>query len=95
MICFSGKSTSRTSLRQINPTGKLILIFGNHVKPLDQKYFASHFCKSEVYASRLIPEEGRWPSSPNVGMGLRWTRVASALSCADETPTAYGEVVWS
>jgi hypothetical protein len=22
----------------------------------------------------LSPRKGRWPSSPNVGMGLRWTR---------------------
>ena len=32
--------------------------------------------------TRLIPEEGRWPSSPNVGVGLRWTRAASGVFCA-------------
>jgi hypothetical protein len=29
-------------LRQINPTGKSLLIFRNRVKPLLQKYFPSH-----------------------------------------------------
>jgi hypothetical protein len=27
-------------VRQINPTGKSLLFFGNHVKPGNQKYFA-------------------------------------------------------
>ena len=27
-------------LRQISPTGKSILIYGNHVKPKNKKYFA-------------------------------------------------------
>jgi hypothetical protein len=58
-----------TGLRQINPAGKSVLVFGNRVKPRKQKYSASHFGKSEVKACHLIPEEGRWPSSPSVGMG--------------------------
>jgi hypothetical protein len=51
------------------PWGKSLRILRNRVKPRKQKYSASHFCKSELQLCRLIPEEGRWPSSPSVGMG--------------------------
>src|SRR5262245_37386606 len=64
-------------------------IFGNRVKPRKQKYSASYFCKSEVEAMRLIPEEGRRPSSPHVGMGC-----GGRFCSADERTRAYGEVVW-
>jgi hypothetical protein len=69
-------------------SGKSVLIFGILVKPRNQKYFAGKFCKSEVYASRLIPEEGRWPSSPNVGMGCggRGRRQACVLRRTKRCP---------
>ena len=38
----------------------------------------------------LIPEEGRWPSSPRLG----WDAV-DAGGVLDEAQSAYGEVVWS
>ena len=44
----------------------------------------------------LIPEEGRRPSPPNVGMGCGGRgRRQACFFAPDETPTAYGEVVWS
>src|SRR4051812_49007544 len=47
-------------LRQINPSGKISL-FPKGKSPV-----------------RIMPScplrKGRWPSSPNVGMGLRWTQ---------------------
>jgi hypothetical protein len=49
--------------------GKSVLIFRTVVKPQKQKYSAFYFWKSELQLRRLIPEEGRWPSSPSVGMG--------------------------
>jgi hypothetical protein len=39
LICRRGKSNFCIRLRQINPTGKSLLIFRNGVKPLLQKYF--------------------------------------------------------
>ena len=39
---------------------------------------------------RLIPEKGRWPSPPNVGMGC-----GGRFCSADDRTRAYGEVVWS
>ena len=47
-------------MRQINPTGKISL-FPKGKSPL------------QIHAI-LSRSKGRWPSSPNVGMGLRWTR---------------------
>jgi hypothetical protein len=42
LICRHGKSIRTFGLRQINPTGKSLLIFRNRVKPRNQKYFTSH-----------------------------------------------------
>jgi hypothetical protein len=36
------KQNPAAGLRQNNPTGKSLLIFGNRVKPGNQTYFASH-----------------------------------------------------
>jgi hypothetical protein len=40
----------------------------NLSSPFWQKYFACKFGKSEIELRHLIPEEGRRPSPPNVGM---------------------------
>ena len=95
VICSPGKSHRAHGLRQINPSGKSLLIFGSIVKPPNQKYFAFHFWKSELQLRRLIPEEGRWPSSPSVGMGCGGRGQRQAFFAPDETLFAYGEVVWS
>jgi hypothetical protein len=40
LICFARKHNLYVQLRQINPTGKSLLIFRNRVKPGNQKYSA-------------------------------------------------------
>jgi hypothetical protein len=44
---------------------------------------------------RLIPEEGRWPSSPDVGVGCGGRGWRRRVFAPDEALSAYGEVVWS
>jgi hypothetical protein len=43
----------------------------------------------------LIPEEGRRPSPPNVGMGCGGRGQRRRFFAPDEALSAYGEVVWS
>jgi hypothetical protein len=38
--CLARKCNLVTGVRQINPTGKSLLIYGNRVKPQNKKYFA-------------------------------------------------------
>jgi hypothetical protein len=79
------------NLRQIDPTGKSLLIFGNRVKPRNKKYFA--FPEGQIRGTSIaIPsqEEGRRPSS-RTWDGLRWTPKLRLTSVAE----AYGEDVWS
>jgi len=46
-------------LRQIDPTGKSLLIFRSHVKPQNQKYFASHPTQISSLIRAVLPTEGR------------------------------------
>ena len=48
----------------------------NCVNPHSQKYTSGYSVNQNYKLDRLIPEEGRWPSSPNVGM-----RCGDAVSC--------------
>jgi len=62
-------------LRQINPTGKSLLIFRNGVKPRNQKYSA--FAVGQISARTPAvpcPQEGRFAIVTDVGCGMRWTR---------------------
>jgi hypothetical protein len=62
-------------LRQINPTGKSLLIFRNRVKPRNQKYSA--FAAGQISATTPAipcPQEGRFAIVTDVGCGMRWTR---------------------
>jgi hypothetical protein len=59
LICRRGKPNFAFGLRQINPTGKSLLIFRNGVKPLNQKYFASRLTQITSKSNRLVPPEGR------------------------------------
>jgi hypothetical protein len=85
-------------VRQINPSGKSILIFRNRVKPRNQKYFAGHVGQiSGTSPAILGPHEGRFAI-----VTMRWAEDvmdASAsgerLSSPDENVEAYGQVVWS
>jgi hypothetical protein len=46
-------------LRQINPTGKSLLISRNRVKPRSQKYSASHPTQISSLIRAVLPTEGR------------------------------------
>jgi hypothetical protein len=66
-------------LRQISPTGKSLLIFGNRVKPRNQKYSA--FAAGQISATTPAipcPQEGRFAIVTDVGCGMRWTRQRQA-----------------
>lgn len=56
LICFVYKRNFSMKLRQINTTGKQLLIFRNRVKPRNQKYSA--FVLTQI--SRITP-----PVSPD------------------------------
>jgi len=68
-------------LRQINPTGKSLLIFRNRVKPLLQKYFASPPTQISSLI-RTVParQEGRC-ARHETRDGMRWTRRRQASKC--------------
>src|SRR5258708_8906744 len=62
-------------LRQINPTGKSLLIFRNGVKPRNQKYSA--FAAGQISArtsAAPCPQEVRFAIVTDVGLGMRATR---------------------
>src|SRR5260370_15916210 len=46
-------------LRQINPTGKSLLIFRSRVKPRNQKYSAFALGQISARTSAVLPTEGR------------------------------------
>src|SRR5712672_3204087 len=57
-----------SGLRQINPTGKSLLIFRNRVKPRNQKYLASRPTQISSLIRRLVPTRGAdRASSRNAG----------------------------
>jgi hypothetical protein len=63
-----GKSNPGIGMRQIDPTGKSLLIFRNRVKPLWQKYFAS--LPTQISSLiRTVPfrQEGRFAIVTNAG----------------------------
>ncbi len=76
-------------LRQINPAGKLLLIFRNHVKPVLQKYFCFPLTQISSLIRTSRPDRGALRTSSTWG-GMRWTRLAHLTNGAD----AYGQVVW-
>ena len=67
-------------LRQINPTGKSLLIFRNHVKPRNQKYF--YFRPTQIRCISLaIPSlRGALRNVINAGRDA-----VDAVSALDET----------
>jgi hypothetical protein len=78
-------------IKLVCPTGKSILIFGNHVKPKNRKYFA--FPEGQIRTisiAILLHQEGRSRSSRNAGQGAVDAEVPTTNG-AD----AYGEDVWS
>jgi hypothetical protein len=75
LICRHGKSNFCIRLRQINPTGKSLLIIRNRVKPLLQKYFASLPAQiSSLIRTVSFRQEGRIARRHETRDGMRWTR---------------------
>jgi hypothetical protein len=94
LICRHGKSNFCIRLRQINPTGKSLLIIRNRVKPLLQKYFASLPAQISSLI-RTVParQEGRC-ARHETRDGMRWTRRRQASNSEpDDDAEAYGQVV--
>jgi len=74
LICRHGKSNPGIELRQINPTGKSLLIFRNRGKSLLQKYFASLPTQiSSLIRAVSFRQEGRC-ARHETRDGMRWTR---------------------
>jgi hypothetical protein len=62
-------------LRQINPTGKSLLISRNRVKPVLQKYFASLPAQiSSLSRTVSFRQEGRIARRHETRDGMQWTR---------------------
>src|SRR6266436_4231821 len=82
LICRHGKSNPGIELRQINPTGKSLLIFRNRVKPRNKKYSAFALGQISARTSAVpCPQEGRFAIVTDVGCGMRWTRQRQASEC--------------
>src|SRR5258705_13792664 len=74
-----GKSNPGIELRQINPTGKSLLIIRNRVKPRNQKYFASLPAQiSSLIRTVPFQQEGR----SRVVTSARRDEVDAAAPCA-------------
>jgi hypothetical protein len=74
-------------LRQINPTGKSLLIFRNCVKPLLQKYFCFHLTQISSLIRCLVPPEGRSRVVTTAGrdaVDVKSVRRATAIAGRDE-----------
>ena len=90
LICLARKRNLGASLRQINTTGKSLLIFRNRVKSRNQKYSASR----EGQINRITPPVSRQMRDAR-------DRHERAVRCDGRerretyAPDAYGEVVWS
>jgi hypothetical protein len=63
--------------------------------PQSKNILLSISANQKYKPTRLIPEEGRRPSSLYVGMGCGGRGQRQALLAPDEALFAYGEVVWS
>ena len=83
MDCFASLAMTMwgEQVRQNNPTGKSVLIYGNHVKPNSEIKNISVFQKANQAHIFAIPShsEGRRPSSRTLD-GLRWTLVYASTT---------------
>ena len=67
-------------LRQINPTGKSLLIFGNRVKTRNQKYICFYLTQIRCISITSCPERGALRNVINAGRDA-----VDAGSALDET----------
>src|SRR5258705_7569989 len=80
-------------LRQINPTGKSLLIFRNRVKPRNQKYSAFAVGQISARTSAVLPTEGRaHVNERGAGCGGSGS-VRRAIASRTNDADAYGQVV--
>src|SRR5260370_38290904 len=61
-------------LRQINPTGKSLLIFRNRVKPRNQKYFPSRLTQISCISLTVSSHQRGDRASSRARGGMRWTQ---------------------
>src|SRR5258707_6978377 len=81
-------------LRQIDPTGKSLLIFRNLVKPRNQKYFASRLTQIRCISFPVSSHSRGGSRSSRTRGGMRWTRAVrvtnvltrTAKSCRSDAP---------
>ena len=71
--------------------GQPILIYGNHVKPRNQKYFALSEGQIRATSHASRPDQRGVGHRHERGTGMRWTRMEPVTTA----PDAYGEDVWS
>jgi hypothetical protein len=95
LICCHGKSNLGIGLRQINATGKSLLIFRNRVKPRNQKIFPFASDPNQFTDSRRpVPTRGALRTSRNavrdaVDAAVSGAQIAGRTNDAE----AYGQVV--
>src|SRR5258705_10870411 len=77
-------------LRQINPTGKSLLIFGNRVKTRNQKYICFYLTQIRCISITSRPERGALRNVINAGRDA-----VDAVVPLTNGAAAYGQVVWS
>jgi len=76
LLRLARKHNFRVRMRQINTTGKSLLIFGNRVKSRYEKYSASLLGQISALGCPSHPKRGGSRSSRTCG-GMRWTRIAA------------------
>jgi hypothetical protein len=80
LICLARKRNLHAQQRQINTTGKSLLIFRNRVKPGNQKYSASVPAQISRITPLVSPDRGALAIVTTRGE-MRWTR-GLRLTCA-------------
>jgi hypothetical protein len=90
-VALRARTKSKSHLRQSNPSGKSLLIYGNRVKPQYKKYFDfPEGRNSGISVTIPARSEGRIMIVTNVGWGAVDAGVPTTNGAA-----AYGKDVWS
>jgi hypothetical protein len=76
-------------LRQINPTGKSLLIFRNRVKPLCEKYFCFRLTQIRCISKAVPAHRGALRNVIDAGRDA-----VDAAAPLTNGADAYGQVVW-
>ena len=73
-VVFCATQICMRGARQIDPTGKSLLIIRNHVKPGNQKYSASLVGQISGINPPVSPDKRGGSRSSRTRGGMRWTR---------------------